>query len=148
MAGGAAPPTAIVRRIAGGTQARVRMMPGSTWRLDHLRKILTSKLRSTMPRMTDRSAVRALLETDRAWAVYPLGDLAPGYFDKCEWLGTTRDRPGLILLYCGFTSPIFFALGEPYVVRRLLDEIDDEQQMNLHVPPNIVPLLRSRYHIQ
>jgi ribosomal protein S18 acetylase RimI-like enzyme len=101
-----------------------------------------------MPRVTDHSTVRALLETDRAWAVYPLGDLAPGYFEKCNWFGTTGDRPGLILLYRGFTSPIFFALGEPDVVRTLLDEIDDEQRMYLHVPPNIMPLLRMRYHIQ
>jgi ribosomal protein S18 acetylase RimI-like enzyme len=101
-----------------------------------------------MPRMTDRSAVRAVLETDRAWAVYPLGDLAPGYFEKCDWFGTTGDRPGLILLYRGFTAPIFFALGETAIVRALLDEIDDEQQMYLHVLPNIVPLLRLRYHVK
>jgi ribosomal protein S18 acetylase RimI-like enzyme len=98
--------------------------------------------------MTDRSAVRALLETDRAWAVYPLGDLAPGYFEKCNWFGTTDDRPGLILLYRGFTSPIFFALGEPNMVRTLLDEIDDEPHMYLHLPPNIVPLLATRYDIR
>jgi ribosomal protein S18 acetylase RimI-like enzyme len=101
-----------------------------------------------MPRLIDRSAVRALLETDRPWAVYPLGDLAPGYFEKCVWFGTTGGRPGLILLYRGFTSPIFFALGEPDVVRTLLDEIDDQPQMYLHVAPNIVPLLRMRYDIR
>ena len=101
-----------------------------------------------MPRITDRSAVRALLETDRAWAVYPLGDLAPSYFEKCDWFGTTGNGPGIILLYRGFTSPIFFAIGEPDVVRTLLDEIDDEPQMYLHLPPNIVPLLRTRYDIR
>jgi ribosomal protein S18 acetylase RimI-like enzyme len=101
-----------------------------------------------MPKLTNRTAVRALLETDRAWAVYPLGDLAPGYFEKCDWFGTTGDKPGLILLYRGFTSPIFFALGEPDVVRMLLDKIDEQQQMYLHVPPNIVPLLRTRYDIR
>ena len=101
-----------------------------------------------MPRLTDRSAVRALLETDRTWSVYPLADLAPGYFEKCDWFGTTGTKPGIILLYRGFTSPIFFALGEPDVVQRLLDEIDEEPRIYLHVPPNILPLLRKRYDIQ
>jgi hypothetical protein len=34
-----------------------------------------------MTQITDRTTIRAILETDRPWAAYALADLEPGFFE-------------------------------------------------------------------
>lgn len=38
-------------------------------------------------RLTDRSAIRAFLDTDRLYAGYAIGDLELGMFERCDWYG-------------------------------------------------------------
>lgn len=73
-----------------------------------------------------REVVRGLLNRDRVWAVYALGDLAPQSFPHCTWW-QTNDSLGL--LYRGFSTPIFWADGpvglpfsEPTLILQILDE--------------------------
>jgi len=99
-----------------------------------------------MPRITDPVEIRALLETDRSWAVYALGDLSPGFFEHSEWFRTSN-APALILLYRAFATPVLFALGEPELVRGLLDEIGGEREMYLSIRPQILPLVKARYAV-
>jgi GNAT superfamily N-acetyltransferase len=101
-----------------------------------------------MPRLTDPSAIRVLLETDRPWAVYALGDLSPSLFARSEWFHAPGPAPALVLLFRGFDIPVLFALGEPRAVLPLLDEIAAEPQFYLHVRPDLVPLLESRYEVR
>lgn len=101
-----------------------------------------------MPRLSDPAAIRALLHTDRRWAVYALGDLVPEFFEKSEWFAASTSPCALVLLYRGFGTPVLFALGEPRDVRPLLDEVVDEPRMYLHVRPEVVPLLRPRYEVR
>jgi RimJ/RimL family protein N-acetyltransferase len=101
-----------------------------------------------MPRLLDPPAIRALLQTDRRWAVYALGDLAPGLFEKSEWYRPATAAPALALLYRGFGVPVLFALGAPEDVRPILEEFATEPQMHLHVRPEVVPLLRPRYEVR
>ena len=35
--------------------------------------------------ITDRAKILAYLETDRLYAAYAIGDLAPGMFEQCTW---------------------------------------------------------------
>jgi ribosomal protein S18 acetylase RimI-like enzyme len=100
-----------------------------------------------MPPLTDVSAIRTLLETDRPWSVYPLGDLSPELFGHCAWFGALGDRPALILLYRAFTPPVLFALGDPAAVGPLLAEVGDVPELYLHIRPEIVPLLETSYRI-
>lgn len=98
-----------------------------------------------MPRLTDPDAIRAILETDRPWSAFALGDLAPGFFENCSWFGQPGANPAIILLYCGFETPVFFALGEPEAIADLLREIEPAPAMHLQIHPVILPLLRCRY---
>jgi ribosomal protein S18 acetylase RimI-like enzyme len=100
-----------------------------------------------MPRITDRAAIRSLLETDRPWAVYALGDLAPGFFEHCEWFGTTKRAPALALLYRAFDTPVLFALGEAATVEGILEEISPEPRLYLSIRPEILPLIKARYRV-
>jgi ribosomal protein S18 acetylase RimI-like enzyme len=101
-----------------------------------------------MPRLTDRDAIRALLQTDRCWAVYALGDLAPGLFEWCEWYGVEGPEPTLALLFRGFEAPVLFTLGAPAAIQAILEELPDEPQLYLMVRPEIVLLLKDRYRIE
>lgn len=98
-------------------------------------------------RITDPAEIRAILETDRAWAVYALGDLAPAFFEHCDWFRTAGDASALALLYRGYERPILFTLGPADHVDRLLDEIDLVDEMFLHVRPEVVPLIKQRYRV-
>jgi ribosomal protein S18 acetylase RimI-like enzyme len=101
-----------------------------------------------MPRLTDRDEIRAVLLTDRRWAVYALGDLAPGLFERCEWYGIEGPEPTVALLFRGFETPVLFTLGAPAAVRAILEELPDEPRMYLMVRPEIVPLVTPCYRIE
>jgi GNAT superfamily N-acetyltransferase len=104
-----------------------------------------------MPRLTRPEAIRGLLEVDRPWAIYALGDLTPGFFEHSEWIATPPEgqaAPGLILLYRAFATPVLFALGSPESVRPLLAEIAGEPCLYLSIPPAILPLVKERYFVE
>src|SRR5690349_19525705 len=96
-----------------------------------------------MPRISDRDEIRSLLETDRVWWSYALGDLSPGFLEMCERF-RARDRPALALLLRGFSRPDLFTMGAPAAVQGLLDEIGDVPEMSLPIRPAILPLIRAR----
>ena len=98
-----------------------------------------------MPRITDRSQIRALLTTDRTWSAYALGDLAPGFFEQCDWYVTCDGSKALILVYRGFKIAVLFALGEASSVEPLVDGIENAPTLFLHVRPEVVPLVKARY---
>jgi RimJ/RimL family protein N-acetyltransferase len=98
-----------------------------------------------MPRLTDPSLIRALLETDRPWAAYALADLAPGFFEHCEWRGSHEGEGAVILLYRAFEIPVLITVGAAPTVASLLDEIRDVPEMYLSIRPEILPLIKARY---
>jgi ribosomal protein S18 acetylase RimI-like enzyme len=100
-----------------------------------------------MLRLTDPAAVRCLLETDRVWSVYALGDLATRRWPHGTWLAAPDGPPALVLLYREFGTPVLLAVGAAEAVRPLLDEID-EPHLYLHVRPEILDLLRPRYYLK
>ncbi len=59
-----------------------------------------------MPRLTDKDQIRRLLQRDRAWSVYALGDLAPPMFPKTVWF-----EPDLTMVLRDYGTAILFAMG-------------------------------------
>jgi GNAT superfamily N-acetyltransferase len=59
-----------------------------------------------VPALTDKNAIRALLQQDRRWCVYALGDLSPRMFAKCQWF-----TPDLTLVLRDYGTSILFAHG-------------------------------------
>lgn len=70
--------------------------------------------------MTDRGAVRKVLETDRVWSAYALADLDPAHDDETVW---HLAPDAVVLLYRGFRPPVLFAHGDPGQVRGLFHRI-------------------------
>jgi ribosomal protein S18 acetylase RimI-like enzyme len=98
-----------------------------------------------MPSICDPSSIRRILETDRAWAVYALGDLSPRLYPHCAWFCRAEGEPAVVLLCRAFATPVLFTLGETSAVKRLLDEIGEPREIYLHVRPEIVPIVAERY---
>src|SRR5947209_2005552 len=99
-----------------------------------------------MPPASETGPIRAILETDRPWAAYALGDLAPPEWERCEWLLAAGGAPALLLLYRGFEVPVLFAFGPPPAVRGLLAGVD-ELEVSLSVRPELEPVLRERFAV-
>ncbi len=97
-----------------------------------------------MPRIHDRDAIRAILNADRRWSLYALGDLAAGYFEHSEWYVPSDGAPAVLLLYRVVTPPVLFAAGPPQVVARLAAEAA-EPAVYMHVRPEAAQALAARY---
>jgi ribosomal protein S18 acetylase RimI-like enzyme len=100
-----------------------------------------------MPRLSAPDTLRALLDTDRGWAAYALADLAPGFFEHCEWHGCHAPTPAVILLYRAFEIPVLVTVGPAPAIARLLEEIGAEPEMYLSVRPEVLPLIKARYDV-
>lgn len=99
-----------------------------------------------MPRLADFAMIRACLETDRAWALYALGDLAPGYRERAEWHTSSN---ALALIYRPpQAAPVLFTLGPAEAVAPLLDEVRSEPQLYLSIRPEILPLIKERWAVR
>jgi hypothetical protein len=86
-----------------------------------------------------------ILNLDRAWCLYALGDLAPEELNHCEWRFTSDDPPAVTLFYRPFDPPVFFAIGSALGVARLLDEAALPPSLYLHIRPEILNLVSERY---
>ena len=97
-----------------------------------------------MPLIHDLDVVRAILDRDRAWAAYAIGDLAPSFVAHCEWYVPAGDASGLVLLYRGFNPPIVFAMGDTVVLAPLFSELH-ASEISLHVQAEPLAALSERY---
>ena len=68
-------------------------------------------------RLTEKSEIRRLLNTDREWSLYALADLDDGMFEHCDWW---RHGDSLALVFCALEIQPIFVLGDSHSVRELL----------------------------
>jgi ribosomal protein S18 acetylase RimI-like enzyme len=99
-----------------------------------------------MPRLTSISHIRAILSTDRSWAVYALGDLAPGFYEHTTWIAA-EDGTALLMLYRAFGTPVLFALGAREQVAGLLYELQGETDLYLSIRPAILPSIKVSFQV-
>jgi GNAT superfamily N-acetyltransferase len=79
-------------------------------------------------RLTDKHQIRNILQRDRRWCVYALGDLTPRMFEKCQWF-----TPDLTLVLHDYGTSILFAHGIGSV-REALEHVT--WPVHLQVQPN------------
>ena len=84
-----------------------------------------------------------MLERDRPWAAYAIGDLSPGFAPHCEWRLADGDE-ALVLAYRGFDPPVAFAMGADLAISSLLDEVD-ASQLSLHLKVSTLSALPPAY---
>jgi ribosomal protein S18 acetylase RimI-like enzyme len=99
----------------------------------------------TCPDSDPFHCVREILNREREWSLYALGDLAPAESIHCEWRFTSEDSPAVTLFYRAFDPPVFFASGPAPAVRSLLDQAPLPPSLYLHIRPEILALVSERY---
>lgn len=97
-----------------------------------------------MARITDLSVVRAILDRDRSWAAYAIGDLSPEFARHCSWHVPSDDPSALLLIYRGFDPPIAFAIGPPSHLVPLFQEVD-APTLSLHIRPEMIEAMATVY---
>jgi ribosomal protein S18 acetylase RimI-like enzyme len=98
-----------------------------------------------MPQLHNLDEVRRILQRDRAWALYALGDLAPEHWPFARWHADAHGQ-AVLLLYTAFRPVVLLTVGPPEAVAELLPEVADEPELILHIRPEVVPLLRRHYN--
>src|SRR5687768_5691875 len=83
----------------------------------HHRRYYSESTNDSMPRLTDKDAIRMILRRDPAWCVYALGDLSTEMFPKTEWF-----TPNLSMVLKDYGTCILFAMGAASV-REALDAV-------------------------
>jgi ribosomal protein S18 acetylase RimI-like enzyme len=68
-------------------------------------------------RVTNKSEIRRLLNTDREWSLYALADLDDGMFEHCDWYAMAD---GLALVFRAIAIRPIFVLGDATATRSLL----------------------------
>jgi GNAT superfamily N-acetyltransferase len=89
--------------------------------------------------------IRDILNHDREWGLYALGDLAPAEQAYCEWRFTQNHSPAVTLFYRAFDPPVFFASGPAAAVEALLDQAPLPPSLYLHIKPELVGIVSNRY---
>lgn len=97
-----------------------------------------------MPALTNTDRVRSLLDRDRAWAAYAIGDLSPEHARHCAWHVSDDESAALVLLYRGFTPPILFAMGDSASLSAAVAELA-EPEISLHVQADGLAALAPTY---
>ncbi|MBV8214483.1 MAG: GNAT family N-acetyltransferase [Verrucomicrobia bacterium] len=90
--------------------------------------------------------IREILNRDREWSLYALGDLALAEVMHCEWRFSAVNPSALTLFYRAFDPPVFFAIGAAMALERLLDQAPLPPRLYLHIRPEILDLVCARYH--
>ena len=91
-----------------------------------------------------RAEIRALLERDRIWAGYALGDLDDGLFELCEWYAAGET---LAMIYKGLSFFPLYAQGGAEGLDAILRSGITLPNVFLHLRPEHVPTLEKHYRL-
>jgi ribosomal protein S18 acetylase RimI-like enzyme len=86
-----------------------------------------------------------MLERDRPWSAYAIGDLSPGFAQDCEWR-IPEGGDALVLVYRGFHPPILFGLGSPERLGEVIREVD-APEISLQIRREALPALAPHFEV-
>jgi GNAT superfamily N-acetyltransferase len=97
--------------------------------------------------LSERSQILSFLETDRGYTAYAIGDLEPGMYEQCTWVGaqTEDSLHALALLYRGLTPPALFLVGDRDGLRAILAGYHFPEQVYLTCRPACLEMTRAFY---
>jgi len=74
--------------------------------------------------LADKSEILAYLEADRLYTAYAIGDLEPGMFEQCTWVGAEKagHLQAMALYFRGLKLPALLLMGDVDGLRAILEE--------------------------
>jgi len=98
-------------------------------------------------RLADRSEIATFLERDRWYAAYAIGDLEPGFSERCHWFGAALAAKlrSLVLLFEGLDPPALFMMGEPPGIAMILGTALRPETVMFTCRDSHLPALQTHY---
>jgi ribosomal protein S18 acetylase RimI-like enzyme len=98
--------------------------------------------------LVDPHDIVSFLEDDRSYAAYAIGDLEPGFAERCQWYGSelAGQLRSLALLYDGLEPPALFLVGEPLGITLILRAALRPERVMFTCRDVHLPALRAHYH--
>jgi len=98
-------------------------------------------------RLADRAEISTFLERDRWYAAYAIGDLEPGFSERCHWFGAVLagELRSLILLFEGLDPPALFLMGEPVGLTVILGTALRPESVMFTCREAHLPALQTQY---
>jgi len=98
--------------------------------------------------VTDKAALRQLMNVDALESAYALGDLSSPFWELSEFWGGYQDDKlaGLVLIYRGFDPPSLTMHGDPHVVAHILDTITLPDEVFSLFPATYLESVTQHYH--
>ena len=100
-------------------------------------------------RLTDRAGILSVLETDRVYAAYAIGDLQARFFEQCQWaVAQGRNGPvALVMAFAGLQPPALFTLGSAEGIRSILRQELRPAQAYVTVRPENLDVVSAVYRL-
>lgn len=101
-------------------------------------------------RLEDRDEIFSILNKDRLYAAYAIGDLEGGMFDKCQWAATYEDgrATALCLLFKGLVPNAVFCMGQSDGLALILGSAMRPGRVLFAARPDHVSTLRAYYDLE
>lgn len=101
-------------------------------------------------RLENKEEILSILESDRLYAAYAIGDLDPGMFAKCEWTAAFDGSvaKALCLLFKGLTPNALFCLGEPAGLAMMLGSAMRPGRVFFAAKHAHLPTIRAFYDLE
>jgi GNAT superfamily N-acetyltransferase len=101
-----------------------------------------------MSRLHDLAAVREILEADRTWSAYALGDLTPGFIEHSEWYSAGVPARAVVLLYRRTNPPVLFSMGPADEVASILQTLPPLPSVYLSIPVAHIDLVAEHARVE
>jgi ribosomal protein S18 acetylase RimI-like enzyme len=98
-------------------------------------------------RLTDKDAIRAFLNRDRALTAYALGDLDDAFWPESEYYGAQQgdELVALVLVYRGLDPAVMTGYGDAQGMQAIVAAADLPGEIYYLWPPDLEPILAARY---
>jgi ribosomal protein S18 acetylase RimI-like enzyme len=105
---------------------------------------------SQVKQLRSKPEILRILEQDRLYAAYAIGDLAPELFRECDWFAANADgaAPALCLYFKGLEPRALFVLGPPEGVAAILSSALRPGVAAFAARPEHLPALLSLYALE
>lgn len=98
--------------------------------------------------LSSKSEILSILQSDKLYAAYPIGDLSDGLFEQTRW-AVAEDGAGgsaLGMVFTGLATPALFLMGATGAVQALVADRLTPQQAYLTIRPEHWRAVAAVYH--
>ncbi len=113
-------------------------------------RVLTRRERSVaVEETTDRTLLRAFLETDRLFAAYAICDLDDHEFMRTRWgVASSEGRPvAVVLQYAGYSPQPIFVMGENAGIEAILASVIKPRAAYVAARTEALPAIETLYRV-